>query len=166
MRIELDVELLDKPGQLIKALEPISRLGGNLISVIHLRETLTKRGRVPVHIIVSLENLETLETLLTELEENDVWVHKVDEVRRKKRLTILLIGHVVDTDIRDTIDRLNNITGVLVADMSLSMPHPEKETSALMDLEISNPKKLAVALDELDLIAREKELTLVKSLEI
>jgi len=37
----LIVELKDKPGQLIKTLEPISRLGGNVIGVVHKRDRVT-----------------------------------------------------------------------------------------------------------------------------
>lgn len=166
MRIELDIELKDKPGQLLKALEPISRLGGNLISVIHLRENLTKSGRVPVHIIIDVENDGVLESILSELEENDIWVAKVGEAKRKIRVTVMLIGHVVDTDIRDTIDRLNKIPGTMVADMALSMPHPDKETSALMDIDIIIPGKVDLAISELEKIASEKGLTIVKSLGV
>jgi len=164
MRIELDVELKDKPGQLVKALEPISRHGGNLISIVHMREELTKSGRVSVHIIIEITDSEALEALINELESEDIWVSKIDEYKKKKRLTIMIIGHVVDTDIRDTIDRLNEIKGVMVADMALSMPHPEKETSALMDIEISDSRKIKAAISELDAIASEKNLTLIKSL--
>ena len=164
MRIELDVKLKDKPGQLVKALEPISRHGGNLISIVHMREELTKSGRVSVHIIINISDNEALEALINELESEDIWVSKIDEYKKKKRLTIMVIGHVVDTDIRDTIDRLNEIKGIMVADMALSMPHPDKETSALMDIEISDSRKIKAAISELDSIAAEKSLTLIKSL--
>jgi len=166
MKIELDVELKDKPGNLVRALEPISRLGGNLISVVHLREGLTKSGRVPVHIIVDFDNYSALERILDEFEKMDVWVSKVGEAKKKKRLTVMLIGHVVDTDIRDTIDRLNGIPDTMVADMALSMPHPDKETSALMDIEISYPDGIKNAITELEKIAEEKSLSIIKSLEV
>jgi ACT domain-containing protein len=165
MRIELDVELKDKPGQLVRALEPISRLGGNLISVVHLRED-SKIGRVPVHIIIKIENNQMLERIIQELEKDDIWVSKVGEAIKKERFTVMLIGHVVDTDIRDTIDRLNEMPGTLVADMALSMPHPEKETSALMDIEISAPGRIRKTMSELDKIAGEKSLTIIKSLGV
>jgi len=73
---------------------------------------------------------------------------------------------VVDTDIRDTIDRLNGIPDTMVADMALSMPHPDKETSALMDIEISYPDGIKNAITELEKIAEEKSLSIIKSLEV
>jgi len=166
MRIELIVELKDTPGQLIRALEPISRLGGNIISVVHMREERFKGERVPVHIIIEIENGGALERILQNLEEIDVWVSKVGEARKKERITAMLIGHVVDTDIRGTIDRLNRIPGAMVADMALSMPHPDKETSALMDIEISNPKRIKTVISELEKIAQEKGLSVIKSLGV
>jgi len=166
MRIELEVELKDKPGQLVRALEPISRLGGNIISVVHMRERVVKGGRVPVHLIVEIENGAILERLLRELEEMDIWVSKVGEAKKKERITVMVIGHVVDTDIRDTIDRLNEIPGAMVADLALSMPHPAKETSALMDIEVSDPERAGSLMTELERIAREKGLLLIKSLGV
>ncbi|MFQ5800292.1 MAG: ACT domain-containing protein [Candidatus Hydrothermarchaeales archaeon] len=166
MRIELDVELKDRPGQLVRALEPISRLGGNIISVVHIREELTKRGRVPVHFTIDVENGGILERILEELGERDIWISKVGEVKKKERIKVILIGHVVDTDIRDTIDRLNEIPGIMVADMALSMPNPQEETSALMDIEASRPEKIKTAISELESIAHEKSLVVIKSLGV
>jgi ACT domain-containing protein len=166
MRIELDVELKDKPGQLVRALEPISRLGGNLISVVHIREDFTKGKRVPVHIIVEIENNGALESILQELEKEDIWVSKVGEAKKKERITVMLIGHVVDTDIRDTIDRLNDLPGTMVADLALTMPHPDEETSALMDIEVSSPNKIKKAILELERIAEKKGLLIIKSLGV
>ena len=124
MRIELDLELKDTPGQLVRALEPISRLGGNIISIVHIREEASKERRLPVKVIIDVEK-EALERIISELESDDIWVAKVGEARKKERITVMLIGHVVDTDLRDTIDRLNEIDDVMVADMALSMPHPD-----------------------------------------
>ena len=38
MRINLVLELLDAPGQLVKVLEPISTVGVNLVTIIHKRD--------------------------------------------------------------------------------------------------------------------------------
>jgi ACT domain-containing protein len=166
MRIELDVELKDRPGQLVRALEPISRLGGNVISIVHNRDETKKGRRVPVHVTLDVENSGMLDRILKELEDEDIWVAKVGEVTKKERIKIILIGHVVDTDIRDTIDRLNEIPGVMVADMALSMPNPMEETSALMDIEVSDPRKIKTAISKLMEIAREKSLTIIKSVGV
>ncbi len=166
MRIDMELELKDVPGQLVRALEPISALGGNIISVVHMREERTKGSRVPVHITFEADNSGRLEKILDELERSDIWVSKVGESKKKQKLTVALIGHVVDTDLRDTIDQVNAIAGALVADLKLSMPHPEKESSALMDIEISDSKKIKFVMHRLEEIAAQKKLLVIKSLGV
>lgn len=36
--ITIDIELKDKPGELLRVLTPISKYGANVISIIHSRE--------------------------------------------------------------------------------------------------------------------------------
>ena len=50
MRINLVLELLDAPGQLVKVLEPISTVGANLVTIIHKRDYKNDDGRVPVQL--------------------------------------------------------------------------------------------------------------------
>ncbi|MFQ6105699.1 MAG: ACT domain-containing protein [Candidatus Hydrothermarchaeaceae archaeon] len=165
MKIGLDVVLKDVPGQLVKALEPISRFGGNIISIVHRRESI-KGGRVAVHVTIEVENSGRLEKMIKALEKNDIWVSKVGEVKKKKKLTAVLIGHIVDTDMRDTIDRINEIPGVMVADVNLAMPHPEKESSAIIDIEVSGREKVKIVMKRLEEIAGEKNLLIIRSLEV
>jgi ACT domain-containing protein len=155
--------LKDVPGQLVRALEPISEYGGNIISIVHMREDL-KGGRVPVHVTFEIEDSRKLNRVVEELEKRDIWVSKLGEAKKKEKITLVLTGHIVDTDLRDTIDRLNEIPGVMVADVSLSMPHPEKESSARLDIEVSGLENAKVALERLEEIAREKDLFIIKSL--
>ena len=164
MKVGLDIVLRDVPGQLVMALEPISKFGGNIISIVHEREAI-KGGRVPIRVNVEVESNENLKRIITELEKQDIWVSKAGEIKKKEKITVLLTGHIVDTDLRDTIDKMNEIKGVMVADVALAMPHPDKESSARMDIEVSEKAKAKTALDRLDEIAREKKLVVIKSLE-
>ncbi|MDI6654478.1 MAG: hypothetical protein QME59_01150 [Candidatus Hydrothermarchaeota archaeon] len=162
MKMSLDVVLKDVPGQLVNALEPISQFGGNIISIVHLREELTG-GRVSVHVTIEVDP-QKLDRILKELENRDIWVSKVGEVKKKENIKVVLIGHIVDTDARDTIDRINEIKGAMVADLALAMPHPEKESSARMDIEVSGSgaaKKVMACLEE---IASEKKFIIIRSL--
>ena len=52
MRLNLGLELMDIPGQLMDALEPIGRLGANIVTVIHQRDIKTERGTIPVQITI------------------------------------------------------------------------------------------------------------------
>jgi|Deesub1362A_J573_1020465.scaffolds.fasta_scaffold00051_78 ACT domain-containing protein len=163
MKVSLDMVLKDIPGQLVKALEPISEYGGNIISIVHLREAI-KGGRVPVHITFEVKDPDRLNKIVNELEKRDIWVSKLGEVKRKEKIVVVITGHIVDTDLRDTIDRLNEIEGVMVADVALAMPDPEKESSARMEIEVSGHAKVKKALERLEEIAEEKDLFIIKSL--
>jgi len=167
MRVSVDLELKDTPGQLLLALEPISRYGGNVISIIHLREEEKLRsGRVPVHFTIDVPDEASLERIINELEEQGVRVTKLGEVTKKERITLLMIGHVVDTDLRDTIDRINELEGVMVSDLSLAMPHPDKESSAIVDIEVSQGVDRRKVMERIYSIAKEKNLEIVRSLEV
>lgn len=56
MRMDLVLELMDVPGQLVKALEPISSLGANLVTVVHKRDYKNDNGMVPVQLTLEGEH--------------------------------------------------------------------------------------------------------------
>jgi len=163
MKVGLDIVLKDVPGQLVGALEPISKFGGNIISIVHEREAI-KGGRVPIRVNIEVENAAELKRIISGLEKNDIWVSKAGEIKKKEKITVILIGHIVDTDLRDTIDRMHEIKGVMVADVDLAMPDPEKESSAILGIEVSSAKKVETAMKKLDDISTEKKLFVIKSL--
>lgn len=167
MRVSFDIELEDKPGQLLEALGPIAKMGANVISIVHIREKEKVRsGRTSVHFVTDVESYEVLEEISSELSKKGINVLKIGKAVKKKRVAVLIIGHVVDTDLRDSIDRINELPGVVVSDMSLSMPQPEKESSALFYIEHSSDTSTEEVFSRIDEIAREKMLQVVKSLEV
>jgi len=157
--ILLDLELKDSPGELLKALTPISEMGINIHSVIHLRERKSD-GKVPVRIVLEDIDEDTLERIVERIEDRGILVTKVNNNLRKMDVDVVVIGHVVDTDIRDTIDRLNKYG--LVVDLDLTMPHPFKESSARMRIVVDS-KKLEDLSREMERISKEKDLLFIKS---
>ncbi|ACV24151.1 ACT domain-containing protein [Methanocaldococcus fervens] len=158
--ITIDIELKDKPGELLRVLTPISKHGANIISIIHSREE-KRGGKVPVRIVIDVDDKERLKNLLEDLEKEGAIIKKIDGKDKKVYLDVVVIGHVVDTDVRDTIDRINEIG--LVEDLDLIMPHPEKESSAMMRIVIDEDKidELFYLFEELE---KEKGLLFVKSI--
>ncbi|MCQ6253866.1 ACT domain-containing protein [Methanocaldococcus sp.] len=158
--ITIDIELKDKPGELLKVLTPISKYGANIISVIHSRED-KRGGKVPVRIVIDIEDYEKLKKILEDLEKEGAIIKKIDGKDKKVYLDVVVIGHVVDTDIKDTIDRINEIG--LVEDLDLIMPHPDKESSAIMRIIIDKDKinELFYLFDKLE---KEKNLFFIKSI--
>ena len=68
MRINLVLELLDAPGQLVKVLEPISTVGANLVTIIHKRDYKNDDGRVPVQLTLEGEQ-EDLKSVVDKFED-------------------------------------------------------------------------------------------------
>ena len=132
MRLNLVLELLDVPGQLLDALEPIGKLGANIVTVIHQRDVKTERGTIPVHLTLEGDE-ETLKRVLNTIEENDIQIIEVDGVVKKETITTILIGNIVDQDLKETVRELNSIEGVRVADLNLKMSdNPENSASRIV----------------------------------
>jgi ACT domain-containing protein len=132
MRLNLVLELLDVPGQLIDALEPIGKLGANIVSIIHQRDVKTERGTIPVHLTLEGDE-ETLKRVLNSIEENNIQIIEVDGVVKKETITTILIGDIIEQDLKETVRELNNIEGVMVADLNLKMSdNPEKSASRIV----------------------------------
>jgi ACT domain-containing protein len=132
MRLNLVLELLDIPGQLIDAFEPIGRLGANIVTVIHQRDIKTERGTVPVQITIEGDN-DTLDKVIGALESRNIQIIEVDGVLRKENIRTILIGNIVEEDVKDALNRLNDIEGVKVADFNLKIgDDPEKSASKII----------------------------------
>ena len=132
MRLNLVLELLDVPGQLIDALAPIGKLGANIVTVIHQRDIKTERGTIPVHLTLEGDE-ETLKRVLNSIEENNIQIIEVDGVVKKEMITTILIGDIIEQDLKETVRELNTIKGVKVVDLNLKMSdHPEKSASRIV----------------------------------
>lgn len=140
MRVNLVLELLDVPGQLLDALDPIGKLGANIVAVIHQREVKTERGTIPVHISIEGDE-ETLKRVLNTIEEMDIQIMEVDGVVRKEKITTIMIGNIVDQDLKETVKVLNSIDGVMVADLNLKMSDNPEESASRIIIEADYGRK-------------------------
>jgi len=117
--------------QLVLALSPISELHGNIMSVVHQHEEKTPRGMIPVQITFEIDQ-GVLAELTDRLEKSGVGVARVGEERLRSSVSVVLIGHIIHSDIGDTIDRIDRTGFAEVVDLSLSMPAIEKTSSAYL----------------------------------
>ena len=158
MRINLVLELLDSPGQLVKALEPISVYGANLVTVVHKRDYKNENGKVPVQLTLEGEH-EDLKNVVDRFEELGFTIIEMDGVVRKETVTTILFGHIVDQDLRDTMDRINELDGVVIVAFDIKL-NEEEESTALINIEVDIGKKKTV-FDRIAEIAEEKELLVI-----
>ncbi len=159
MRTNLVLELLDVPGQLVGVLEPIGGLGANIVTVIHQRDVKTERGTVPVQITLEGDE-ENLDLVLKELERLGISVIEIDGVLRKEKITTILIGNIVDRDVKDTMDQINQLQGVRVADLDLKMAEEPLESSAKIIVEADYGKRDEV-MDKIHKIAENKDFLVI-----
>ncbi|MHC1580126.1 ACT domain-containing protein [Methanopyrus sp.] len=160
-RFELDVILPDKPGQLVRILEPLSEVGGNVISISHSREG----DRARVHLVFEADERAAREYSRRVSELEDVKILRFGRGPGHE-MEVVLIGHIVDTDIKDTIDRVNAVRGVQVVDVDLEMPDPERRSSAGFTVIYEDEGALREAVRVIEEIAEEKDLTVLFPLEV
>ena len=158
MKMNLVLELLDSPGQLLRLSEPISTFGANLVTVIHKRDYKNENGKVPVQLTVEGEQ-EDLAGLINKFEELGFSVIEMDGVIRKEKITTILFGDIVDQDLRDTMDKINAIDGAFIVAFDIKL-NGEEESTALINIEADIGKK-QVVFDKITEIAEEKNLLVI-----
>jgi ACT domain-containing protein len=155
------LELVDEPGELLHALEPIANAGGNLLSIYHERGNLTPRGDIPVE--VDLEcHPDQFETIVDALRDAGINVIQAGAEQYTEEVTVLLIGHLIDTDLSDTLSQLEAVEGVSVADIALSAPEGvDQHSSARLRL-ATETGHTSVALEAVHELAAAKSLRVVE----
>lgn len=123
------LELRDEPGELLRALEPIAANGGNLLSVFHERGSLTPRGRIPVEVDLECPP-DRFDAIVAALREAGVNVIQAGTERYGEEVTVLLVGHVVETDFSETLSTIESRADASVVDASLSASGGTSEVSS------------------------------------
>jgi len=157
------LELVDRPGELLRALEPIADNGGNLLSIFHERGNVTPRGQIPVE--VDLEATPgQFDDIVDGLREGGITVMQAGAERYSEEVTVILVGHLVDTDLSNTLSVIQESTGASVRDLALSAPEgTDAKSSARLRLATQSGKTAAVLADIRELAA-EKELRVIEPL--
>ena len=156
MRMNLVLELMDVPGQLVKVLEPISSLGANLVTVIHKRDYKTENGMVPVQLTLEGE-FEDLKNV--RFEDLGITITEMDDVVLKEKISTIFFGHIIDNDLRDTMDKINALDGVSIVGCEIKLDGEHKST-ALLNIEADIGLK-QVVFDKIAEIAEEKEILVI-----
>ncbi|HNR26092.1 MAG TPA: amino acid-binding protein, partial [Methanobacteriaceae archaeon] len=91
-------------------------------------------GKVPVQITIEGDE-ETLNRVIDVLEENGIQIMEVDGVLRREKITTILVGNIVDQDLKDTVNLLNQLPGVRVADLDLKMSDPPERSASKIVME-------------------------------
>lgn len=156
------LELVDEPGELLRALEPIASHGGNLLSIFHERGSLTPRGHIPVEIDLECPP-GRLDVIVEALRENGVNVIQTDAERYRERVAVLLVGDLVETDLSDTLERVEDCEEATVVDVSVTAPNGDDVASARLRLATAGGA-VDAALERVREVAAEKGFRVVEPL--
>lgn len=157
------LELVDEPGELLAALMPISDNGGNLLSIFHERGNLTPRGHIPVEVDLECPP-DRFETIVEALRNEGVNVIQAGAERYSEELSVVLIGHLVDTDLSDTLRRIEECSSAALSDMSLNASEGREDVSSARLRLATRAGETQAAIDAVRTIADEKGLHVVEPL--
>lgn len=160
----MKLEMKDSPGQLVAALKPISDVGGNIIAVIHQREPELDHDMLNVQIVLDLPE-GRLDKLIALLKEQGVHIQRIGKKRLLFKRTVILIGHLMHTDLSDTVDRIDSTGFAEVSDLSMSMPAVNERSSSRITIKAVSRKDMGAAIAILRTVARQKSLLLLEPLE-
>ncbi|MCU4926290.1 amino acid-binding protein [Halobacteria archaeon AArc-dxtr1] len=157
------LELVDEPGELLRALHPIADNGGNLLSIHHERGNITPRGHIPVEVDVECPP-DRFDGIVEALRDAGVNVIQAGEERYGDELSVVLSGQLVDTDLSDTLSAIEDEAGAVVLDLSLAAPEGTNGVaSARIRLAIGSGRTEAV-LSAIRELGERKGLTVVEPL--
>ena len=162
VQVSMKLEMKDSPGQLVAALKPISDVGGNIIAVIHQREPDTDTLDVQIVLELPKGRLEKLKFLL---QEQGVHIQRIGEERLLYTRTVIMIGHLMHTDLSDTVDQIDSTGFAEVSELSMSMPAIKERSSSRITIKSVSRDDMAAALEILRRVALQKSLLLVEPLE-
>lgn len=135
------------------------------MSVVHQHEEKTPRGTIPVQITFEIDQ-RVLDELIERLEKSGVRVARVGEERLRSSVSLVLIGHIIHSDIGDTIDRIDSTGFAEVVDLSLSMPAIDRTSSAYLVISATGEKELKKSLEILRDVADKKDLLMIEPIRL
>lgn len=159
----MKLEMKDSPGQLVAALKPISDVGGNIIAVIHQREPDSAHDTLDVQIVLELPE-GRLDDLVSLLKQEGVHIQRIGKDRLLYRRTVILIGHIMHTDLSDTVDRIDCTGFAEVCELAMSMPAINERSSSRLTIKSVTRENMEEAIAILRSVASEKDLLLIEPL--
>ena len=162
--IYLEVKLPDVPGSLVELIRPISQNGGNIYGVLHHHDKKIN-NMIPVDIWFELSEKQiqiSLENIKKDLIKKNIQIIKISVDAKNQILTFILTGHVFDTDITDTIKRLDS-KNIKVLELQAKFTEVDEISSVMMKVEFPEIMTKFELINEIEKICKEKKLFLIRS---
>ena len=127
-------------------------------AIVHKREIKAEEGKAAIQIAIEGER-ENLQAVIDRFKEMNIPLIEVDDTVRKEKLSAILYGHIIDRDLRDTVDKINAVDGLVVSDLQLKLDGELKST-ALLTVELDLGKR-DIAYNKIMEIAEEKDFLVI-----
>jgi ACT domain-containing protein len=161
LRLDLEVELRDAPGQLTGVLELIGKYGGNIVTVVHDRSRL-RSGRVPVRIAFDAPD-DGIDPMLEAIR-RAYRVLRLGGTRDSHVTAFLLIGHVIQNDLSRVTEQIFN-AGAEVRRVRADITGREQPSAVLVDIAAGNERAIRDAMARVEALCREKGFVFLDSVE-
>lgn len=161
MKLDIQLELKDAPGQLGSALAIVARYGGNILSVQHLRAS-QKGEWVPVRLQLEIGE-EAVEPLTHALREESRVISVLGDVRSIP-YAFLLLGHVFQSQVNDITDAVFE-SGAEVRTVRAEIASREKPSAVLVEIAAPSHDVVVAARLRVSQLAKDKGLAFVGALE-
>lgn len=160
--IEIEVQIPDSPGALIKLIKPISENAGNIYTILHNHKDKIK-GNIPVLVrfeLITKDKNTALEKIIKELNSLGFLILKTADVSPFHHMTAILSGHVFRNNFEKIILRITK-TGAKVHDIEVKITSPENISNVKFLIEIPEDIEDKVVTRELHEISIENDLFLL-----
>jgi len=164
VQVSMKLEMKDTPGQLVRALIPISETGGNIRAVIHQRDSSPHSDTIDVQVVVEIPE-GRVQDLVDKMTDQGVTVTRIGTERLVQKKSLIIIGHLIHTDLTDTVDHIDKTGFAEVSELQLIMPAIAEPSSARILIKAANDSAMNRAMEILRDVARKKELLVIESLE-
>jgi ACT domain-containing protein len=146
MMVNAELYVKDLPGQLVGSLEPISLVDGNIVGVVHDRETIVS-NRITVSVTFTVGSAEDLEKLKAIWKKRDVVISRMGSVNETFAMEYMLIGEISASYIEELIDEASKIVQFDSIDVRYSSKTASSKRTAMILVKVRSEDDV----DELDM---------------
>ena len=155
------LELVDRPGELLAALEPIADNGGNLLSIFHERGNITPRGHIPVEVDLECPP-DRFDVIVEALKDSGVNVIQAGAERYGEEVVVLLVGDLVGTDLSGTLADIEENSTARVVDFSYAAGDRDNGDASARVRIAAQRGAVSDTVDAVRGVAAEKDLLVVE----
>jgi len=142
MMVNADIFVKDLPGQLVGSLEPISLVDGNIVGVVHNRDSVMN-GRIGVNITFEVTSSDALEMLKNIWKKKDIIISRISSVVETFPMDYVLIGQIVPSQIERILNNARKAVDIESVDVRYSSNASNTERTAMISVNVKSEESLA-----------------------